>query len=298
MSTGESPPPAKKRPFWRRFEGPDPESNIPRGAIIIVVVGIVACIAAPVLASIGGPNGEAAHLFWVQQRSVADSKPATVPGSQEAKMQLIDGKIQSTGTNVAGYSLFRVLTTLKIDKEAPVSKGRVLCSVHAPQAGTEIAQSSNRLRTTYPRSSEDGIYGQPVPETVLVGFASHGYTLAVLEVGDLPERFTTVEGVKLEWPEYEVGTEHLKYFLPEGKSKAAIELPFYTIWTSQDPPAAQVSCTLETAAGHASVRTAASLPKISPSIDEEAEEATQEGKEEAEEGSAAEETTEPEETEE
>lgn len=289
MSTGETPPPSRKRRFWQRLKGDDPDARIPRGVLAVVAVGIFACIAAPVLAHIGGPSGEAAHLFWVQQLRIPDSKTTAVPGSQEEKMALIDGKIQSTGSNVAGYSLFRVLTTLKIDKEAPVSKGRVLCTVHAPKLGTEIGQSANGLRTTYPRSSEDGIYGQPVPETVLVEFASHGYKLAVLEVGaDLPEKFTTVEGVKLEWPEYEIGTEHLKYFLPEGKSKAAIELPFYTIWTSQKPPTAQVSCELETAAGNATVSATATLPKVSPPIDEEAEEATEESKEENGEGSAEE----------
>src|SRR6201999_3027627 len=105
-----------------------------------------------------------------------------IPGSKTAKMQLVDGKIQATGTNVAGYELFRVVSILTIPKGAPVGGGRITCSTHATAAGTEIAQSSNGLRTTYPRSSEDGIYGQETPETVLVEFSSHGYELAVLEV--------------------------------------------------------------------------------------------------------------------
>ena len=137
-----------------------------------------------------------------------------------------------------------------------------------------------------------------MPEKVQVGFASHGHLYAILEVGDLPERFTTVRGVKLEWPEYEVGTENLDYELPPEKAEEDIELPFYTIWRTTKPPAASVSCTVTTSAGKATVKTAGSLPKISPPIDEEAEEATQEAKEESEEGSAAEESTEAEEGEE
>ena len=265
--------------------GPDgsrPDNRIPRGAIAVVVVGIIATIAAALLTG-GSSSSEAAHLEWVQHTPIPDSKPVLVPGSKEAKMRLIDGGIRATGTNVAGYSLFRVLTTLAIDKGAPVSKGRVLCAVHATKNGTEIDQSSGGLRATYPRSSEDGIYGQEVPETVLLNFSSHGHALAVLEVGDLPERFTTIEGVKLEWPEYEVGTEHLRYFLPEGRPKGKIELPFYTIWRTTKPPAARVSCELEVAAGKATVHTEGSLPKISPPIDEEAEEEKQEEKEAREE---------------
>jgi hypothetical protein len=259
-----------------------PDNRIPRGAIAVVVVGLIATIAAALLTS-GKGEGEAAHLEFVQQRAIPASQPVAVPGSKQATMRLLEGKIQATGTNVAGYSLFRVLSTLKIDEGAPVSKGRVLCSVHATRQGTEIAQTSGGLRATYPRSSEEGIYGQEVPETVLIQFASHGYELAVLEVGDLPERFTTIEGVKLEWPKYEIGTEHLHYFLPEGKPKTAIELPFYTVWRSQDPPTAKVACKLEVAAGDATAETAGSLPKISPPINEEAEEEKQEEREEAEE---------------
>jgi hypothetical protein len=263
-----------------------PNDRIPRGAIVVVVIGVIATIAAAVLSG-GGASGDSAHLEWVQQSTIPDSRPATVPGGQDAKMQLIDGKMQATGTNVAGYSLFRVLATARIEKGVKIAKGVLLCSIHATRAGTLIAQSTGGLRMTYPRSSETGIYGQTVEEEVLAGrFASHGHPSAVLEVGgDLPERYTTVQGVKLEWPEYEAGTEHLEYLLPEGTPKVAIELPFYTIWKTTRRPAAQVSCKLTTAAGAATVSTEGSLPRISPPINEEAEELKQEERAEAEEAS-------------
>jgi len=103
----------------------------------------------------------------------------------------------------------------------------------------------------------------------------------------MPEAFTTIEGVKVGWPEYEEGTEHILYHLPHGKAKATVELPFYTIWKSQKAPAAEISCTLETKLGKATVETKGSLPHVSPPIDEEAEELKQEEREE--EGEAAEE---------
>lgn len=297
MSTGETPPPARIKRFWQGLKGDDPDSRIPRGAVVVVVVGILACIAAPVLSHLSGAESESAHLFWVKQQPLADSKPVKVPGGTQ-KMQLVDGGIRSTGTNFSGYSLFRVLTTLKIDKGAPTGEGKILCTVRASN-GTEIAQSTGGLRATYPRSSEDGIYGQLVPQTLLIDFSSHGHESAVLEVGDVGEKFTTVHGVKTEWPEYEKGTEHIEYILTEEEESPTTdtELPFYTIWKTQKPPAAHVSCKLTTKAGSAIVRTAGKLDKIAPPIDEEAEEATQEAKEETEEGQAAEESTAPEEQE-
>ena len=253
---------------------------MPRGVLAVVAVGLLACVAAALL-STDKFSGEAANLEWVQSAPIADSEPVAVPGGR-GSMQLVEWGIKATGTNVSGYSLFRVASVLRIDQGSAIGGGRVVCSVHAKR-GTEIAQTSGGLRATYPRSSEDGIYGQEAPEVILVDFSSHGTELAVLEVEDLADRFTTEKGVKLEWPEYEVGTERLRYFLPDGKPKQDLELPFDTVWKTTDVPAAKVACTLETSAGEASARTEGGLKKVSPPIDEEAEEERQEAREEREE---------------
>ncbi len=250
----------------------------PRGALIVVAIGLVACVVAA-LAATGKGEGEAANLEWVQSGTGADSRTAPVPGGKGA-MQLTDTHIRATGTNVSGYSLFTVGSTLNVSAGSPIGGGRILCSVQA-NGGTEIAQSGGGLRGTYPRSSEAGIYNQEVPETVLMDFSSHSSELAVLEVLDRPQRFTTEQGVKLEWPEYEVGKEHLKYFIA-GKPKKDLQLPFFTIWKTTKVPAAGIACTLETSAGEATVQTQAALKKRSPPIDEQAEEEKLEEKEEQE----------------
>jgi hypothetical protein len=272
-----------KLPSIKRSEVPAGE-RIPRGAIIVVVVGLIATLAAAILSG-GGGSGEAAHLEFVQKAKIPDSKKVAVPGSKTAKMQLVGGTIKATATNVGGYSLFRVLSIVKIDAGGRIG-GELLCSMHAPRTGTLIAQSEGGLRMVYPRSSEAGVIGQEVPNTVLAQFASHGHLLAVLEevTEDMPEKFTTIEGVKVGWPKYEEGTEHVLYHLPHGKAKTTVELPFYTVWKTQKAPAAQIACTLETKLGKATVETEGSLPR-SPPINEEAEELKQEEREEAGEAS-------------
>jgi hypothetical protein len=258
-----------------------PDNGIPRGALIVVAIGLIACVAAAALAT-GKGEGEAASLEWVQSGKVADSKPVGVPGGG-GTMRLVDSGILATGTNVGGYALFRVASTLRIDAGAPVGSGRILCSMKAAER-TEIGQTAGGLRATYPRSSEDGIYGQEVPETILIDFSARGSELAVLEFQGPADRFTTEKGVKLEWPEYKVGTERLKYFLPAGKPKQDLELPFYTVWKSTAVPKAAIACTVTTAAGTATARTDGSLNRVSPPIDEEAEEENEErAEEEAEE---------------
>jgi len=251
----------------------------PRGALIVVAIGLVACVVAA-LAATGKGEGEAAHLEWVQAGTGPDSQAVAVPGGK-GEMRLTDARIRATGTNVSGYSLFNAGATLSVSAGSPIGGGRILCTVKA-ERGTEVAQSSGGLRATYPRSSEDGIYNQEVPETVLMDFSSHSSELAVLEVLDRPKRFTTEQGVKLEWPEYEVGQERLKYFIA-GKPKKDLELPFFTVWKTTKVPTAAIACTLETSAGKATVTTQVALKKRSPPIDEQAEEEKAEEKEQREE---------------
>lgn len=260
-------------------QGTPAASRPPRGALIVIAVGLVACVVAA-LASTGKGEGEAANLEWVQASQPVESKAAPIAGGK-GTMQLTDARIRATGTNVSGYSLFITSSKLTVSAGSPIGGGRILCAVKAPK-GTEVAQSSGGLRGTYPRSSEDGIYNQEVPETVLMDFSSKSSELAVLEFPDRPRRFTTERGVKVEWPEYVVGTERIKYFIT-GKPKQDLELPFFTIWRTTDVPSAEISCELETSAGTSTVSTKAALAERSPPIDEEAEERKEEEREEAEE---------------
>jgi hypothetical protein len=259
---------------------PDSGSRPPRGALVVVAVGLIACVVAAV-ATAGKDSGEAAHLEWVQIHKAPDSKPVSVPGGG-GTMKLTGVDIRSTGSNAGGYSLFRAGAMLEVSPGSPVGRGRILCTVQSHQ-NTEIAHSSQGLRTTYPRSSENGVYKQEVPETILVDFSSHGSELAVLEVADVGHRFTSERGVKVEWPEYQVGVEHIKYFLPAGKPKVPLELPFYTVWKTTAIPSASIGCEMTTSAGRASTATKVALAKRSPPIDEEAEEEKAEEREEAEE---------------
>lgn len=251
---------------------------MPRGALIVVAVGLLACIAAAVLARSPG-EGEAASLEWVEEAKIADSAPAEVPGGG-GEMRLVDGKIKTTGSNFSGYTAFLAGATLRIDAGSPVGDGQVLCAVKA-RRGTEIAQTGGGLRSTFPRSSADGIFGQPQPEVLLIDFSARGGSLVNLEPDHFPS-FSTEQGVKLEWPKYEVGTEHLKYFIAGGKPKQDLLLPFYTVWKTTRPPAAAISCTVTTSAGKSTVRTAGAMKSFPPPIDEEAEERAEEEAEEAE----------------
>ena len=255
------------------------DTRPPRGALIVIAIGLVACVVAA-LAATGKGEGEAATLEWVQAGEGADSQVVPIPGGI-GEMQLSNARIRATGTNFSGYSLFIVGSRLTVSAGSPIGGGFILCAVKAPN-GTEVAQSSGDLRGTYPRSSDQGIYSQLVPETVLMRFSSHGGEIASLEVPDRPRSFTTERGVKVDWPSFKIGEERIKYFIA-GKPKQDLVLPFFTLWRTKDVPSARLSCTLETSAGKATVSTEAALAKRSPPIDEEAEAQKAEEREEQEE---------------
>lgn len=261
---------------------PTKDTRPPRGALIVIAVGLLACVAAALLTTDKG-SGESASLEWVKGGPVPNSKPVEVPGGG-GSMRLIDGSIVATGTNVSGYALFRVATTLRVDADSPVGDAQILCKTKAGPR-TEIARSAEGLRALYPRSSESGIYSQNVPERLVMDFSARGGENVIVEAEDLRIRgFTTEKGVKLEWPKYEEGTEGLKYFIAGGRPTQDLDLPFFTIWKTTSLPSATVSCTVATSAGKSTVSTGAALKKISPPIDEEAEdEAEEAAAEEAEE---------------
>ena len=253
------------------------DTRPPRGALIVIAVGLLACLVAALASTDKG--GDSANLEWVEASKPVESAPAAVPGGG-GEMQLSEARVRATGTNVSGYSLYVASAKLNVSAGAPIKGGKVTCTVKAP-GGTEITRSSGGLRATYPRSSEAGIYNQEVPETVLMDFSSKSSELAVLEFPDRPPRFTSERGVKVEWPEYKTGEERIEYLIA-GKPKQDLELPFFTIWRTTDVPAAKFGCRLETKAGEATVRAAAALPDRTPPIDEEAEERKEEEREEAE----------------
>jgi hypothetical protein len=240
------------------------DTRPPRGALIVIAVGLVACVVAA-LATVGKGEGEAAQLEWVTKSPMPDSQPVAVPGGAQ-QMQLTDGGVRATGLNVSGYELFRVLSTLRIEAGAPLGRARIVCSIRAQ--GAEVGQTSGGLRASYPRSSEENLYAQEVPEVSAIEFSSHGAEIAAVEIDDLPERFATIRKVKLSWPRYEKGIERWEYFLPPGRPGKELALPFLAVWKTTSPPRAEVSCTLTTGAGEATVSQRGSLPRLSPPIAE------------------------------
>lgn len=225
----------------------------PRGALIVIAIGLLATVAAALLSTdklLG-----VATLEWVEETKLPDSKRTAIPGG--GQMQLSDAAIRSTEANAGDYTLFRSSALLTIDAGSAVGRGRLRCTISVPKQ-TIIAKTP-KSRASYPRSSDE-LADQEIHETSLVEFSSHSTDLASVEIGDvLSSRYTREPGILVEWPPFRIGRQVWQLGLPAGRPQEPLTLPFISIWRTTVTPAARISCTIETAAGEAAVRTAGTL---------------------------------------
>jgi hypothetical protein len=232
------------------------QSRPPRGALIVVAVGLLATLAAAVLANPNASSG-AVEIEWEEHAELPDSKPAGVPGGG-GTVRLVDGGLKATGRNVSGYQLFRVTDVLSISKGAAVGGGRVSCTVRVPRRML-VGHTPNK-RASYPRPSEEEEFvKQPVPEKVLVEFNAAGTDIALVEFGDAFEKFVNERGATVSWIPFRLGRQEWQWGLPSGRPIRRLQLGFGSIWRTTEEPTADVSCTLRTSAGSAQVRTAGRL---------------------------------------
>jgi hypothetical protein len=236
--------------IWRDIDAP-------RGALIVIAAGLLACIAAALL-STDEPIGAAA-LAWETQGPIPDSRPAAIPGG--GTMRIGDGEIRATAANVSGYKLYRVASVLTIDRGAAIGNGRVRCSTRVPSRA--IVTRTPSERASYPRPSEE-LIAQPVPHSSVVEFSAHGTNLAVVEMHDAFHRFTTEPGIRVDWAPYRLARQEWEWGLPPERPAKPLTLAFTSIWRTTSTPAARISCAVTTGAGTATARTSGALTHSRP----------------------------------
>ncbi len=220
----------------------------------MIAVGLVACVAAALLAT-DKPIG-ATELAWEAKAAIPDSRPAQIPGGGAA--QIVDASLRATERNVSEFRLYRQAATLRIGPDAAVGRARVACVVRVPHDAI-VAHSLEGI-AAYPLPSEN-LVDQPVTERPLVKFNSHSTELARVELGDAFERFAARPGITLEWASYRPQRQRWEWGLPPGRSAAALELGFASIWRTTTTPAARIACTVTTGAGSTTVRTSGAFTR-------------------------------------
>lgn len=235
----------------------EPETNTrpPRGAFVVVAVGLLAAVAAALL-STEAPLSTAT-LSWAATTALPDSGPAAIPGGGTARLS--GAEIRATEAEGSGYRLYRIAATLTIGAGAAPGRGPVRCAVRVPATRAAAAHTANN-RASYPQPSEgEDLTRQRVPSRVVVEFSAGGAEQAAVGVGDAFAAFASRPGVSVDWAPFRAGRQEWEWRLPHHRLAAPLRLAFVSIWRSAATPAARIACTVKTNAGSATVRSAGTL---------------------------------------
>lgn len=227
----------------------------PRGALLVIAVGLVATLSAALLAT-DEAGGSSVTVEWTAHAPLPDSAPVSIPGG--GSMRLQDGGMRASEDNIEGERIYRVASVLRLEAGSAVGQGRVRCRMSGGP-GAELGRTVNS-RAAFPRSSGDyNLTKQDVPGSVGVRLPIRGAEYASLEMEDAFEAFTELPGVVVSWMPHRTYSQEWQWGLPPGRLTQPLELGFASFWRTGGDLAAQASCTVETGAGKASAHTAGRL---------------------------------------
>jgi hypothetical protein len=231
------------------------ENRPPRGALAVVVVGLIATVAAAWL-STDETGGSSVEIEWVAQAPLPDSPPADIPGG--GSMRLEDGGLRTTEENINGEKIYRATSVLRIEAGSAVGQARVNCRMSGGR-GAELGRTVNS-RGAFPRSSgEYNLTKQEVPGSVGIRLPIQGAEFASLEMEDAFETFTDLPGVVVSWMPVQTDSQEWQWGLPEGRPSEPLTLGFASFWRTAGEVSVEVSCTLDPGIGKAVVRTSGDL---------------------------------------
>jgi hypothetical protein len=232
------------------------ETRPPRGAIVVIAIGLIATLAATLL-STESAGGSSVEIEWVTQAQISNSPAATIPGG--GSMRLGDAELRSTEENIEGERVFRANAVLTITAGSAVGQARVRCRMSG--GGAELGRTVNS-RGAFPRSSgEYNLTKQGVPGSVGIRFPIRGAEYASLEFEDAFPTFTDLPGVVVSWAPSRTASQEWQWGLPKGKPAKPLELGFASFWRTSRTPAVQISCTVTNSSGTAEVHTAGALTR-------------------------------------
>jgi hypothetical protein len=196
------------------------------------------------------------EIEWATRAPIPDSAPASIPG--KGSMRLDEGGLRATEANIEIERVYRATSVLRIATGSAVGHARVRCRMGGgPNA--ELGRTVNS-RGAFPRSSgEYNLTKQEVPGSVGIRLPIQGAEFASLEMGDAFPAFTDLPGVVVSWLPHRTHSQEWQWGLPQGRLRKPLALGFASFWRTSGQASIKISCTLQTGAGTAAVRTAGSL---------------------------------------
>ncbi|MBK5232754.1 MAG: hypothetical protein JJE13_07205 [Thermoleophilia bacterium] len=216
-----------------------PTDRIPRGAIAVVVVGLLLTLAVVALDTRGG--GSSAELEWTTTEEVETSPAADFGGKGEFSLRRTT--LSAIPPNGGGELIFRVSGAAVVDSagKKPTS---VKCAVTAADPDTTVARTPN-LRAAWPRPSDD-LLAQEVPESLVLKFNAVGNSILGVPIRDSVHRYTNSASPTLvDWGGYQedsLGTHSWIWTMDKGTGPGAATLGYAVVFKTSVKPEADINC--------------------------------------------------------
>jgi hypothetical protein len=221
-------------------------AGVPRGAILVVIVGLLACVATALLTVDQSSGGE--DLTWDLDGKIPDSSPGP--------LKVTDASISATRPNASGYKLFRISGTANLDLGSFAGAVPVSCTVEAPKRSV-LGRTPDK-RASYPLPSTD-LASQAVPDLSIVRFNAKGTDIVGVPVSDAVSYFTNANDVKVDWASYKPGRQTWNWVLRPAKRKEPVTLSFATMWRTTADPGGKIRCDAQAGSRKLSAATAGKL---------------------------------------
>lgn len=121
----------------------------PRGAVIVVAVGLLVTFAAIALSKDPGGSGEDVGL--PNEKTFPDSPTVTLPGGGNVK--IVDGAVSDSDANDLSQRVYKIEASLRVRAGAPLAIDQIRCQLTYPK-GVELGISDGR-DAAFPRPLED-----------------------------------------------------------------------------------------------------------------------------------------------
>jgi hypothetical protein len=168
------------------------DSPPPRGAVVVVAVGLVISIAAVLLSSDPGSVGE--DVEWLDTARLDPSETAEL--GDGGATQIVDPVLSSTFTNEEGSKLFRLEASLNARAGAGEEIEEIRCRLTVPK-GVHIGQSEGR-RAAFPRPLENA-GDDAIKEGTPIEFTTEDAELAGVELRNAFFSYVSKGNPEVDW---------------------------------------------------------------------------------------------------
>ncbi|MCB0871628.1 MAG: hypothetical protein KDB52_12415 [Solirubrobacterales bacterium] len=217
---------------------PESESDgrIPRLAIWVVILGIVASLAIYGLSFIPG-NGSL-EIDWDTSEEIATPDSTDLGGGS---FSLARTSLSAIAPNEDGLLLFRVAGAVRVQSGGRVPT-RVRCDIFSRVKGDTRLARASRLRAAWPRSS-DNLQAQDVPETSSVKYRSGDSKKIDLPIRDVLRMYTDTDvPTEVLWDGYVEDSHAWIWKMNDGTGAGTATLPWAVIFESETRPKGTIEC--------------------------------------------------------